>query len=272
MKIKLSIPAAFALFFIVAVVVGGLLASRLAPYVPTQIDPLNRLKPPTFEHLFGTDNLGRDIFSRVLYGTQVSLLVAVAVPIVTGLLGLFFGLVAGFVRPLDGVIMRIMDGIMAIPEMLLAIALAAIFSARIEMVVIAIAVPEIPRTTRLVRGLVLSIREMLYVEAAVSMGASFTRILFRHVAPNTVAPLMVQMIYVGALAVLVEAYLSFLGVGVPPDMPSWGNVVAQGRDYISVSPWGIVFPGLLIALLVLSANIVLDDLRDNLEHAALKRT
>ncbi|SDN39381.1 ABC transporter permease [Ensifer sp. YR511] len=270
MKLKLSIPAAISLSIIVVIIVSGLLAPYLAPYVPTQIDPLNRLEPPSVEHLFGTDNLGRDIFSRVLYGTQVSLLVAVAVPILTGLLGLLFGLLAGFVRPLDGVIMRIMDGIMAIPEMLLAIALAAMFSARIEMVVVAIAVPEIPRTTRLVRGLVLSIREMLYVEAAISMGASFTRILFRHVAPNTIAPLLVQMVYVGALAVLVEAYLSFLGVGVPPDMPSWGNVVAQGRDYISVSPWGIVFPGLLIALLVLSANIVLDDLRDDLERSSPK--
>jgi peptide/nickel transport system permease protein len=253
------------------IVGGGALASHIAPYIPTQIDPLNRLKSPSIEHLFGTDNLGRDIFSRVLYGTRVSLLVAIAVPLVTGALGLLFGLLAGFVRSLDGVIMRVMDGIVAIPEMLLAIALAAVFAARIEMVVIAIAVPEIPRTTRLVRGLVLSIREMLYVEAAISMGASFQRILFRHVAPNTIAPLLVQMVYVGALAVLVEAYLSFLGVGVPPDTPSWGNVVAQGRDYISVSPWGVVFPGLLIALLVLSANIVLDDLRDNVERASLER-
>lgn len=271
MRLKLSIPAKIALGLIVLIVGSGIFASYLSPYVPTQIDPLNRLKPPSLDHLFGTDNLGRDIFSRVIHGTQVSLLVAVAVPVVTGILGLFFGLLAGFVRPLDGFIMRVMDGIMAIPEMLLAIALAAVFSARIEMVVIAIAIPEIPRTTRLVRGLVLSIREMLYVEAAISMGARFSRILLRHVAPNTVGPLLVQMVYVGALAVLVEAYLSFLGVGVPPDMPSWGNVVAQGRDYISVSPWGIVFPGLLIALLVLSANIVLDELRDNMERSSSLR-
>lgn len=271
MKLKLSIPATISLCLILLIVTAGLLAPYLAPHLPNQINPINRLKPPSIENLFGTDNLGRDIFSRVMHGTRISLLVAVAVPLVTGCLGLLFGLLAGFVRPLDGIIMRIMDGIMAIPEMLLAIALAAVFSARVEMVILAIAVPEIPRTTRLIRGLVLSIKEMLYVEAAISMGASFWRVLFRHIAPNTIAPLLVQMVYVGALAILVEAYLSFLGVGVPPETPSWGNVVAQGRDSVSVSPWGIVFPGLLIAVIVLAANILLDDLRDNLEKSASER-
>lgn len=262
---KLSLSAKVSLVIISLIVIGGVFAPWIVPISPTAMDPLNRLLTPSWQHLFGTDNLGRDIYSRVLYGTRISLLVALCVPLAAGVGGLVLGLIAGFVRPLDGPIMRFMDGIMAIPEMLLAIALAAMFSASIETVIIAIAVPEIPRTTRLVRGLVLSLREMLYVEAAEAMGAGFGRILFRHIAPNALAPLGVQMIYVGALAILVEAYLSFLGVGVPPGTPSWGNVVAEGRNFVSVSPWGIVFPGLFIALLVLSANIFLDDLRDMIE-------
>lgn len=272
MKSRLSIAGMIALSIIGVIVLCGAMAPFLAPYIPTKIDPMHRLQSPSWEHLFGTDNLGRDIFSRTLYGSHISLFVALSVPLVAGCLGSVLGLLAGFVRPLDEIIMRIMDGVMAIPEMLLAIVLAAVFHASVEMVVIAIAVPELPRTTRLMRGLVLSLREAVYVEAAVAMGASFPRILFRHIAPNTLGPLLVQMIYVGALAVLVEAYLSFLGVGVPPDIPSWGNVVAEGRDYISISPWGIVFPGLLIAALVLCTNIVLDDVRDAMDRSSIKKS
>ena len=271
MKSRLSAAGVAALAVIGTIVLCGALASFLSPYVPTKIDPLHRLQPPSWEHLFGTDNLGRDIFSRMLYGSHISLFVALCVPLVAGCLGSVLGLLAGFVRPLDGFIMRIMDCIMAIPEMLLAIVLAAVFDASVGTVVIAISVPELPRTTRLMRGLVLSIRETVYVEAAVAMGASFSRILFRHIAPNTVGPLMVQMVYVGTFAILIEAYLSFLGVGVPPDVPSWGNVVAGARDYISVSPWGIVFPGLLITALVLCTNIVLDDVRGAMDRSSLKR-
>lgn len=268
---KLPLSMICALAVLAAIVLAGALAPALAPYEPTQIQPLVRLQPPSAAHLFGTDNLGRDIFSRVVYGARVSILVALAVPLVTGAIGLVLGLLAGFVPALDGVIMRVMDGIMAIPEILLAIALAAIFSASIETVIIAIAVPEVPRMTRLVRSLVLSVREMAYVEAAVAMGASFSRLLFRHIGPNVTGPLLVQMIYVGALAILVEAYLSFLGVGIPPGMASWGNIVADGRNYVSVSPWGIVFPGIVIAGLVLAANIVVDDLRDRFERNAATR-
>lgn len=262
---KLSIYGNISLAILLIIIATGILAPYLSPLEPNAIDPLNRLKPPSWENLFGTDNLGRDIFSRVIWGSQISLLVAVCVPLAAGCAGLFLGLIAGYVRPLDGVIMRVMDGIMAIPEMLLAIALAAAFSSSIETVIIAIAVPEIPRTTRLVRGIVLSLREALFVEAAISMGAGFPRILFRHIAPNAFATLTVQLIYVGALAILAEAYLSFLGVGVPPGTASWGNVVAEGRNFVATSPWGLVFPGICIAVLVLAANILVDDLKDQLE-------
>ncbi|MFT7594870.1 MAG: peptide/nickel transport system permease protein [Paracoccaceae bacterium] len=232
---------------------------------PGELNPINRLKPPSAAIWFGTDFLGRDILARVIYGARISLAVGIAVAVVSVIIGLFLGLVAGYVRALDAVIMRTMDGLMSIPAILLAIALISLSGATLGTVIIAIVIPEIPRVVRLVRAVVLTVRDEPYVEAAIASGTKLPLILFRHILPNTIAPLIVQATYVCASAMLTESILGFLGAGIPPEIPSWGNIMSEGRTYFQISPWIIFFPGVGLALTVLAVNIVGDGLRDTLD-------
>jgi peptide/nickel transport system permease protein len=250
---------------LLAVTVLSLAAPWLATHDPQDIDPLARLQGSTAEHWLGTDALGRDVFSRVLWGGQVSLQVGITVAVLSTVFGVLLGLVAGFVRWAETPVMRVMDGLMAIPGILLAIALMAVTRASMTTVIVAITVPEIPRVVRLVRSLSLILREQLFVEAARAVGTRLPAILWRHVLPNMVAPLVVQATFIAASAVLIEASLSFLGVGVPPQVPSWGNMMAEGRNFISVAFFIIVYPGLLLATTVLAINLLGDGLRDALD-------
>lgn len=245
-------------------IVIALLAPLLLPD-PTRINPVQRLRTPSLENLFGTDQFGRSTLSRTLNGTRISLTVGILVAVVTTAVGLLFGLFAGFLRRIDNVIMRLMDGIMAIPGILLAIALMSLFGSSIQNVVVAISIAEIPRMTRIVRSSVLVIREQPYVEAAVTNGTKLPRLLWRHVLPNIAAPVIVQATYVFASAMIVESVLSFLGAGTPPTIPSWGNMLAEGRQYLQRAPWTIAFPGACLALLVLTVNVLGDALRDALD-------
>ena len=221
--------------------------------------------------LMGSDSFGRDVYSRVLYGTRVSLVVGIASALLAVAFGVLCGLVAGYLRWLDGLLMRVMDGIMAIPAILIAIAVVALWRASLPTVIIAIAIPEIPRVTRLVRALVLSIREEPYVEAAIALGTPTRKIMFGHILPNTLAPLLVQGTYVCAFSILLEAILSFLGVGLPPDIPTWGNIMAEGRVQFVAYPHNVFFPGIFLALTVLAVNILGDGLRDSLDPKMAKR-
>jgi peptide/nickel transport system permease protein len=221
--------------------------------------------------IMGTDSFGRDIYSRVIYGARVSLTVGVTVAIVSLIIGTFFGLMAGYFRRVDAILMRVMDGMMAIPGILLAIALVAAWGARLSTVIIAIAVPEIPRVTRLVRSLVLSIREEPYIEAAVSIGTPTWKILMKHVLPNSIAPMIVQGTYVCASAILLEAILSFLGLGLPSEIPTWGNIMAEARVVFSSAPHNMWFPGIFLGLTVLAVNVLGDGLRDTLDPKFNKR-
>jgi len=270
---------------LVALVLIALAAPWLGTVDPTLFDAASRdLRPgeageiTTFEgesvkHVFlmGSDSFGRDIYSRVLYGTRVSLIVGLAAALLALLFGVVCGLSAGYIRWLDGLVMRVMDGIMAIPAILIAIAVVALWRASLPSVVIAIAIPEIPRVTRLVRALVLSIREEPYVEAAVSLGTPTAKIMFGHILPNTIAPLLVQGTYICAFAILLEAILSFLGVGLPPDIPTWGNIMAEGRVQFVAYPHNVFFPGVFLAVTVLAVNILGDGLRDTLDPKMAKR-
>jgi len=221
--------------------------------------------------LMGSDSFGRDVYSRVLYGTRVSLLVGIASALLALAFGVVCGLAAGYLRRLDGPLMRLMDGIMAIPAILIAIAVVALWRASLPTVIIAIAIPEIPRVTRLVRALVLSIREEPYVEAAIALGTPTRKIMFGHILPNTIAPLLVQGTYVCAFSILLEAILSFLGVGLPPDIPTWGNIMAEGRVQFVAYPHNVFFPGIFLAVTVLAVNILGDGLRDTLDPKMAKR-
>ena len=250
---------------LVAVALVALLAPVLATHDPQEIDPIARLQPPSAEHRFGTDALGRDVYSRALWGARVSLLVGVTVAALSAVVGIALGLVAGFVRPLAGLVMRIMDGMMAIPGVLLAIAAMAVTRASLLTVIVAITVPEVPRVVRLVHSLALVLRERSYVEAARALGTRLPTILWRHVLPNMMAPLIVQATFIAASAVLIEAALSFLGVGIPPQTPSWGNMMAEGRNFVAVAFHIILYPGILLALTVLAINLVGDGLRDALD-------
>ncbi|MEH2559103.1 peptide/nickel transport system permease protein [Bradyrhizobium algeriense] len=251
-----------------AVLLLFIVTALLAPLVlpdPTRLNPVQRLRTPSLQHLFGTDQFGRSTLSRTLNGTRISLTVGILVAVVTTAVGLLFGLFAGFLRRIDNVIMRLMDGIMAIPGILLAIALMSLFGSSIQNVVVAISIAEIPRMARIVRSSVLVIREQPYVEAAVTNGTKLSRLLWRHVLPNIAAPVIVQATYVFASAMIVESVLSFLGAGTPPTIPSWGNMLAEGRQYLQRGPWMIAFPGACLALLVLTVNVLGDALRDALD-------
>ena len=241
--------------------------------LPGKTGEISTLEGELLSHRFlmGSDSFGRDIYSRVIYGTQVSLIVGLFTALVAMALGILLGLLAGFLRWLDGPLMRVMDGLMAIPAILIAIALVAMWRGSLLTVVIAIAIPEIPRVTRLVRSLVLTIREEPYVEAAISLGTPTGLIMLRHILPNCVAPLIVQGTFICASGILTEAILSFLGVGLPPDIPTWGNVMAEGRAQFNQYPHNIFFPGIFLAVTVLAVNILGDGLRDTLDPKMAKR-
>jgi peptide/nickel transport system permease protein len=257
----------------------GLSAPFLGTRDPSEIDPISRNKRPgavriltgadgqqhSTTYWMGTDSLGRDIYSRVLYGARVSMLIGISVALISIAAGLVIGLLAGYIRWLDGFVMRIMDGLMAVPAILLAIALVSLSAAGLRAVILAIVIPEVPRVVRLVRSVVLSIREEPYVEAAVALGARTVPLIIRHVLPNALAPLIVQATYVCASAIVIEAILSFLGVGIPPQTPTWGNIMAEGRSLFRVFPHNILFPGIFLAATVLAVNIMGDGLRDSLD-------
>ena len=238
---------------------------------PLELNPIERLYAPSMQHWFGTDMLGRDLYSRTVYGSQISLVVGGCVAILSVSIGLAIGLISGYHRQVDAIIMRVMDGLMAIPALLLAIALMALVSASVQNVIIALTIPEIPRVVRVVRSVVLSLREQTYIEASRATGARVLRILVRHILPNTVAPLIVQGTYICASAVIVEAYLSFLGAGTPPEIASWGNIMAEGRAYVRIAFWIVLFPGLCLATTVLAINLIGDGLRDTLDPKLARR-
>ncbi len=238
---------------------------------PITFNPIDRLKSPGDTFWFGTDMFGRDIYSRTIYGTRISLVIGLSAAVLSVAFGLVIGLAAGYVRILDAILMRVMDGLMAIPGILLAIALVSLSGASLLTVTIAITIPEIPRVVRLVRAIVLSVREEPYVEAAVAAGTRLPLILIRHILPNTIPPLIVQATYVCASAMLTEALLGFLGVGTPPEIPSWGNIMAEGRTYFQLAPWIIFFPGAALALTVLAVNVLGDGLRDTLDPRIAKK-
>ena len=267
-----------------------ILATMIAPWLgtidPTAMDPssgnllpgtradFNNLSGEVISNhwfLMGTDSLGRDIWSRALYGARVSITVGIAVALLALVLGLFVGLTAGYFRRIDSVVMRLMDGVMAIPGILFAVSLVALFGGTLLTVIVAIAVPEIPRVARLVRSVVLSIREEPYVEAAIALDTPTWKILLRHILPNAIAPLIIQGTYVCASAILVEAILSFLGVGLPAEMATWGNIMAEGRSQFNQYPHNVLFPGVFLALTVLSVNVIGDGLRDTLDPKFNKR-
>ena len=245
-----------------------------APWIavdPMALAPVNRLRPPSAENWFGTDHLGRDIFSRAVHGTRVSLLVGLCVAALSVSIGLSIGLAAGYFRRVDAIVMRVMDGMMAIPGILLAIAMVALTRASVWVVIVAITIPEIPRVVRLVRSVVLSAREQPYVDAAIAGGSRAVKIILRHILPATINPLIVQATYICASAILVEAGLSFLGAGVPPEIPTWGNMIAASRLLLARAPWTIFFPGACLALVVLAVNLVGDGLRDRLDPRLARR-
>lgn len=247
------------------IIATGLAAPYLGTVDPTSLRPITRLREPAPEFWFGTDQYGRDIYSRTLYGGRISLLVGVTVGLASLALGIPIGLITGYYRRLDAIVMRVMDGLMAIPAILLALALMALLKASVRNVIIALVLPEIPRVVRVVRASVLSLREQTMVEGARALGAQTPRILRLYILPALVAPLIVQGTYICASAMLFEAYLSFLGAGTPPDIPSWGNIMAEGRAYVQRAFWIILFPGAFLAMTVLAVNLVGDGLRDLLK-------
>jgi len=268
---RLGIGPIIAAAVLIILIVMTLISPWIVPHDPMTMDALQRLKPPSETYALGTDGYGRDLLSRVLMGGRVSLLIGIGAAIVSIFLGLIIGLVAGFSRVADAIIMRVMDSLMAIPSILLAIALIALNGASIGSVLAAITIPEIPRVVRLVRSIVLSAREEPYIEAALSLGSSMPKIIWQHLMPNTLAPLTVQATYVCASAILTEAILSFLGAGISTEIPTWGNIMAEGRLYFQLKPSLIFWPGLLLSLCILSINLLGDTARDLLDPRLKKR-
>lgn len=260
-----SPPVLAALLLLCAIVFVAICAPFLGTVDPIAIDPGERLRHLSGAHWLGTDAFGRDVYSRVMYGARISLLVGLGASLASVTLGLLIGVIAGYIRMADGIIMRVMDGVMAIPAILLAIALVTLSGGSLRTVITAITIPEIPRVVRLVRSVVLTIRGEPYVEAAISLGTPLPTLLYRHMVPNTMAPLIVQGTFVFASAMLTEAAMSFLGVGLPPEMPSWGNIMAEGRIYFQLLPGLILYAGLFLALTVLSINVLGDAMRDALD-------
>jgi peptide/nickel transport system permease protein len=257
-----------------ALLVAMAVIAIIAPWIagdPQFMVPVDRLQPPSAAHWFGTDPLGRDIYARAVYGARISLVVGLSVAVLAIVIGLTIGLAAGYYRKLDNVLMRFMDGLMAIPGILLAIALVSLNKASVGIVVIAIAIPEIPRVVRLVRSVVLTTREQPFIEAAVGGGSRSLKIILRHIVPSTIAPLIVQATYITASAILTESALSFLGAGVPPEVPTWGNMIASSRLLLARAPWTIFFPGTCLALVVLAVNLLGDGLRDRLDPRLARR-
>ena len=228
-------------------------------------DARDRLQTPSSSHWFGTDSFGRDIYTRTIYGSRVSLLVGISVALIAVAAGIVIGILAGYYRRLDAVIVRVLDGVMSIPIVLLAMALVALLGGSVQNVIIALCVSETPRAARVVRASVLGLREQMYIDAARALGFPAYRILVFHVLPNVFVPLIVQATFIGASAVLTEAYLSFLGAGTPPDVPSWGNIMADGGSFITRAVWIIFFPGMFLTLTILGINIAGDGLRDHLD-------
>jgi peptide/nickel transport system permease protein len=263
----------------------GLAAPLLGTKDPSEINPAFRNRVPgieqtirnddgstrTFTYRMGTDSLGRDIYSRVVYGARISLIIGITVATISVVVGLFIGLIAGYIRWVDAIVMRLMDGLMAIPAILLAIALVSLFRAGLMSVIVAIIVPEVPRVVRLVRSIVLSVREEPYVEAAICAGTPTPLLLIRHILPNTIPALIVQGTFICANAILLEAILSFLGIGIPPETPTWGNIMAEGRGLFRIYPHNIFFPGICLALTVLAVNVLGDGLRDKLDPKLARR-
>jgi peptide/nickel transport system permease protein len=259
---------------------GALLALMLAMAVfapwlgtidPTALSPAHRLRWPSAEYWFGSDMLGRDIYSRTIYGARVSLTVGISVALFSTGLGLFIGIVTGFYRWVDAIVMRIMDGLMSIPAVLIAIALMALTRASLQNVVFAVTVAEVPRVTRLVRSVVLTLREQPFVEAAFASGTTQIRVMWRHIVPNTLATLLVQGTYIAASAMITEAILSFIGAGTPPTIPSWGNIMAEGRAVFLVAYYIVLFPGIFLSLTVLAINLLGDGLRDAIDPRLARR-
>ncbi len=258
-------------FLVLLMVSVAVFAPWLWTKDPTALAPALRTREPSATYWFGTDMLGRDVYSRVLYGTRVSLTVGFSVAICASAIGLTIGLISGFIRMADAIIMRIMDGMMSIPSILLAIALMALTRGSVGNVILAITIAEIPRVSRLVRGVVLSLREQPYVDAAVASGTRTPMIILRHILPNTLAPLMVQATYICASAMITEAILSFIGAGTPPIIPSWGNIMAEGRALWQVKPYIVFFPAVFLSITVLAVNLLGDGLRDALDPRMAKR-
>jgi peptide/nickel transport system permease protein len=256
---------------LLAMVAMAVFAPYLGTTDPEALAPALRLRWPSGDFWFGTDMLGRDVYSRTIYGARVSLIAGVSVALLSTACGLAIGLVTGFSRWTDAIVMRIMDGLMSIPAILIAIALMALTRASLQNVIFAITVGEVPRVTRLVRGVVLTLRELPFVEAAVASGTRPLMILWRHILPNTLPPLFVQGTFTAASAMIIEAILSFLGAGTPPNIPSWGNIMAEGRSLFQVADYIVLFPGIMLSITVLAINLLGDGLRDALDPRLARR-
>ncbi|WP_430258878.1 ABC transporter permease [Neorhizobium sp. IRS_2294] len=257
---------------LVVVVAAALLAPWVAPYAPNKLSIVNKLKPPSMANFFGTDEFGRDIFSRAIFAGRISLMVSLGVVAISTVLGVILGVAAGFFRRVDAPISRLLDAMMSFPDILLAIALVAALGPSLTTVILALGITYAPRLARIIRGSTLVLRELPYIEAAVAMGLPTWQILLRHVLLNLASPILVQATFVFASAMLAEASLSFLGVGVSTDMPTWGTMLASGREYMNNAPWLMVFPGLAIVFSVLSLQLLGDGLRDLVDPRLAKES
>lgn len=262
----------FGAIILLVVILAAILAPWIAPYAPNKLSIVNKLKGPSAAHIFGTDEFGRDIFSRAIFAGRISLLVSLGVVCISTVIGVFLGVIAGYFRKLDAPISRLLDAMMSFPDILLAIALVAALGPSLVTVILALGITYAPRLARIVRGSTLVLRELPYIEAAISMGLPTWQILGRHVLLNLASPILVQATFVFASAMLAEASLSFLGVGVSSDMPTWGTMLASGREFMNNAPWLMVFPGLAIVFSVLSLQLLGDGLRDLVDPRLAKES